>query len=263
MQTLAKLVSKHDGIAPLNEASMLALTNKATLRISLFDETVGAIAVGTAPVEFMVHPRYRRQGRGTALLKELIRRGETRFWAHGDLPGAQKLAAHFGLDASRTLLKLRLTEFEETTGARVETLTIRGFRDSDIPTILEINRLAFSQHPEQGAMDLPDFDARRAQDWFRPEGLFVAEIEGRVVGFHWTKIENSIGEVYVVGVHPDEHGRGVGTALTAHGLTYLTNSGVDAIELYVEGDNQTALGVYRKLGFVEVNRDVLYQLPKG
>ena len=263
MLALARLVSDHDGVAPLNEATTIAVTNGAPLRISLFDEIAAAVAVGDAPVEFMVHPRYRRQGRGTAMLTELLRRGETRFWAHGDLPGAHKLAENAGLEAARTLLKLRLDppiDFDSTVG---EGLTIRAFRESDVPTILDINRLAFSEHPEQGAMDLADFDARRSQSWFRPEGLFVAERDGRVAGFHWTKIDNSIGEVYVVGVHPSAHGQGLGTALTAHGLSYLADAGVEAIDLYVEADNHAALAVYRNLGFIELNRDVLYQKRAG
>ena len=144
-----------------------------------------------------------------------------------------------------------------------EGLTIRAFRESDVPTILDINRLAFSEHPEQGAMDLADFDARRSQSWFRPEGLFVAERDGRVAGFHWTKIDNSIGEVYVVGVHPSAHGQGLGTALTAHGLSYLADAGVEAIAVYVKAYNNTARSAYRNLGFIELNRDVLYQKRAG
>ncbi|NLC97624.1 MAG: GNAT family N-acetyltransferase, partial [Actinomycetales bacterium] len=69
--------------------------------------------------------------------------------------------------------------------------------------------------------------------------------------------------VYVVGVHPSAHGQGLGTALTAHGLSYLADAGVEAIDLYVEADNHAALAVYRNLGFIEMNRDVLYQKRAG
>lgn len=259
MLTLAHIVSNHDGVAPLNEATTLALTNGSPLRVSLFDEVVAAVAIGDAPVEFMVHPRYRRQGRGTALLHELLSLGESQFWAHGNLPAARNLAASQGLEAARTLLKLQLTTLPPALYANDSSVTIRAFREDDVAAILDINRDAFSSHPEQGAMDRADFDARRHQDWFRPEGLFVAESNEKIIGFHWTKIEGATGEVYVVGVHPEAHGQGVGTALTEHGLSYLAEAQVSAIDLYVEGENHAALAVYRRLGFTEVNCDVLYR----
>ncbi len=259
MLSLAELVANHDGVAPINEATTIALQQSDQLRVSIFDEVLAAVAVGDAPAEFMVHPRYRRQGRGGALLAELLDLGERRFWAHGDLPGAQKLAENAGLLATRTLLKMQLVKRQQYGGTPIKGVQIRPFDETDVLAILDINRLAFSDHPEQGAMDLADFDSRRQQSWFRPEGLFVAEKSGQVVGFHWTKIEDSIGEVYVVGVHPEAHGMGIGTALTGHGLNYLWDAGVSAIDLYVESKNNLALSVYEGLGFTEAKRDVLYE----
>lgn len=263
MLSLAQVVAKHDGVAPLNEATTMAIETSSPLRVSIFDEVVAAAAVGDAPVEFMVHPRYRRQGRGTALLQELLAQGERSFWAHGDLPGAQQLARNLGLTAVRSLLKLRLEQASEIPAATPANVLIRSFRDDDIEQILAINKEAFREHPEQGAMDRADFDNRRAQDWFDPEGLFVAERDDEVLGFHWTKLEDSIGEVYVVGVDPRAHGSGIGKALTARGLEYLWDSGVKAIDLYVESNNTPALAVYQGLGFVENARDVLYQKTDG
>ena len=107
-------------------------------------------------------------------------------------------------------------------------------------------------------MDRADFERRAGSDWFDPAGLFVAERDGDIVGFHWTKVEDDVGEVYVVGVDPSEQGSGLGTALTARGLRHLHESGLRTVDLYVEGDNDPALAVYRRLGFTEHARDVLY-----
>jgi len=258
MLSLAKTAQAHDHVAPFNEATMMALTSGAPLRVELFDDIVAAAAVGDAPVEFVVHPRYRRQGRGRALLRELVARAEKRFWAHGDLPGAQRLAAIEGLRAVRTLLVLRTNLMPDEVPAPPG-VTIRPFIEDDVPQILAINAAAFRSHPEQGAMDLADFNQRRDQSWFNPEGLFVAVRDGVPIGFHWTKHEGTVGEVYVVGVAPDEHGSGVGSALTRHGMRYLFNAGVESVELYVEGDNEPALSVYRGLGLSELKRDTLYE----
>ena len=91
----------------------------------------------------------------------------------------------------------------------------------------------------------------------------MAVRDGDVVGFHWTKVEDGIGEVYVVGVDPSEQGSGLGTALTARGLRHLHESGIRTVDLYVEGDNDPALAVYRRLGFTEHARDVLYAVELG
>lgn len=255
---LAESAREADGVAPFNEATTIALRDGSPLRLERYDEVVGAVAVGDAPVEFVVHPRYRRQGRGRALVDDLVARGETRFWAHGDLPGARALAAAAGLHPERTLLVLTTSETVVPEVVTPAGVTLRAFREDDADAVVAVNGRAFASHPEQGAMDRADFDRRRAQEWFDPEGLFVAERDGEVVGFHWTKVEDGVGEVYVVGVDPAAHGGGLGKALTAIGLRHLWSRGVSAIDLYVEGDNEPALAVYRGLGFTEKARDVLY-----
>ncbi|MGZ5373301.1 MAG: GNAT family N-acetyltransferase, partial [Aeromicrobium sp.] len=109
--------------------------------------------------------------------------------------------------------------------------------------------------------DRADLDRRMDSDWFDPEGLFVAELAGKVVGFHWTKVEGQVGEVYVVGIDPDAQGGGLGKALTVRGLRHLQERGVPAVILYVEGDNAPALALYRRLGFQDFKKDVLYSKP--
>ena len=274
-----------DGVDPLNEASRLALDagHVGRVHVAVKEGTTvvaAAYADGDAPVELVVDPDHRRRGHGAALLARLLAAGETRFWAHGDLPAAQALAAAKNLDPARTLLMLRLEMDAEPEPAlrRAQApqvpdgVTIRSFEPNDIDVIVRVNGRAFASHPEQGAMDRADFEQRSGSDWFDPAGLFVAERDGEIVGFHWTKIDpgpepvegstgsgtQRVGEVYVVGVDPSEQGSGLGTALTVWGLRHLHESGIRTVDLYVEGDNDPALAVYRRLGFTEHARDVLY-----
>lgn len=262
--TIAARARDADGVDPLNEASRLALDagQVGRVHVALKDGTTvvaAAYADGDAPVELVVDPDHRRQGHGTALLTRLIDAGESEFWAHGDLPGAQALAAATGLRPARTLLVLRLEmDAAPEPGMVPDGVTLRSFEPDDVDAIVRVNGRAFASHPEQGAMDRADFERRASSDWFDPAGLFVAERGGEVVGFHWTKIEDGIGEVYVVGVDPSEQGSGLGTALTARGLRHLWDTGLRIVDLYVEGDNAPALAVYRRLGFTEHARDVLY-----
>ena len=261
---LAARARDADGVDPLNEASRLALDAGHVGRVHMAVKegttvVAAAFADGLAPVELVVDPDHRRRGHGTSLLTQLLAAGESQFWAHGDLPAAQALAASKHLEPARTLLVLRLQMDAEPEVERVpDGVTVRSFEPDDVDAIVRVNGRAFASHPEQGAMDRADFDRRAGSDWFDPAGLFVAERNGDVVGFHWTKVEDGVGEVYVVGVDPSEQGSGLGTALTATGLRHLHESGVRTVDLYVEGDNDPALAVYRRLGFTEHARDVLY-----
>ena len=70
-----------------------------------------------------------------------------------------------------------------------------------------------------------------------------------------------IGEVYVVGVHPEAQRTGLGLALTVTGLEYLASLGLPAVMLYADETNTSAVRMYERLGFVISNTDVEYARP--
>ena len=102
---------------------------------------------------------------------------------------------------------------------------------------------------------MADLENRMNEPWFDAEGFFIATNDKKIVGFCWTKIhhdfvnQDPIGEIYVVGVDPDNKKNGLGKALTITGLNYLVAKNLKQAMLYVDADNGPALAMYQGLGF--------------
>ncbi len=220
---------------------------------------------GVASAELVTDPGHRREGAGRALLDGLIQRsgsGTLRVWAHGDLPAAAALARSAGLSRVRALFQLSRPLRDPLPDPMLPAgITLRTFvPGQDEDAWLRLNALAFAHHPEQGAWTRIDLDLREQEAWFDPAGFFLAERDGRLAGFHWTKVhDGTTGEVYVVGVDPAEQGSGLGRALTLAGLRYLRDDrGLAQVMLYVDETNRAAVRMYTALGFTLAATDVMY-----
>jgi mycothiol synthase len=244
-------------------------------------------AAESAEAEFLVAPEFRRRGVGTAILAHLVDSAPHGLaaWAHGDHPGAAALARRFDFRRSRVLLKLSAPPRADETPWQRTDLSLSTFdADRDADDWLRLNALAFASHPEQGSQTRDDLDARRAEPWFDPEDFLLArDSSGILVGFCWLKVEvpegdptgaadggaavqgvpahagDVEGEIYVLGVHPDRAGAGIGRSLLRAGLDRLRVRGVSRVTLYVEEENASAVRLYRSEGFTDAAVDVQYR----
>lgn len=283
---LAQRAARADGDPPFSDQTLVDVrSDKAGIRsvTAVADGAlVGAAVINPDPdqastftVELVVDPEHRGAGIGTALAREVRGQveGTVEAWAHGDHPGARRLAETYGLTPVRDLYRLK----RSLRGASdlplpvelAEDLDIRPFEvDHDENAWLRVNAQAFSEHPEQGKMTLDDLRQRESEDWFDAPGFLLAvrsEDPQDIQGFHWTKIHPAsgdspaMGEVYAVGIAPDQQGRGLGKALTAAGINYLAEQDLDDVMLYVDGDNVSAVALYEKLGFERWHVDVMFR----
>ncbi|MCF3106195.1 mycothiol synthase [Streptomyces roseoverticillatus] len=216
--------------------------------------------------ELVVHPSYRGRGHGRALGSALLHESgkRLRVWAHGGHPAARHLAQVLGLSLFRELRQMRrpLHDLVLPDPVLPPGVTVRTFRPGeDDAEWLAVNAAAFAHHPEQGSLVQRDLDDRKAAGWFDPKGFFLAEKDGRVIGFHWTKVhtEEGLGEVYVLGVAPGAQGGGLGKSLTTLGLRHLAAQGLPTAMLYVDADNAAAVAVYEGLGFQIHETDLMYR----
>ncbi|HET9646698.1 MAG TPA: mycothiol synthase [Microlunatus sp.] len=279
VEALDRRATTADGRSPLNEAAQLHLRHPRpgirhllARRSSEQSPDARRDIVGYAQLEsgdaadtaqLVVDPDHRRQGIGRALLDALIAASPrpVQLWAMGDTAAAAALAEAAGLRRVRGLaVMLRPLTAEVPVRPLPDGVTLRTFIPGhDEDAWLALNARAFASHPEQGRITRSDLDERMAEDWFDPAGFLLAERDGRLIGFHWTKRHpDRLGEVYVLGVDPDAGGGGIGATLLFAGLRHLQEQGDTAVQLYVESDHTVALRLYTAAGFVEDHRDVLY-----
>ncbi|CAB4823198.1 unannotated protein [freshwater metagenome] len=135
-------------------------------------------------------------------------------------------------------------------------ILIRTFNPAtDKAQWLDLNNTIFAHHPDQGNWALADLENRMAENWFDASGFFLAVENEKIIGFCWTKIhdefvnQDPVGELYVVGVHPEHSHKGIGRAVSITALNYLVGKGLKQSMLYVDADNEKGLGLYNSLGF--------------
>jgi mycothiol synthase len=275
---LAEAAEAADGVAPLSEHVLLhlrydaagpgpgrdlVLTVKEIAGYALVDSNAAGMDLSG---ELVIHPSRRRQGLGLALVRELTAAAggrPVRLWAHGDLPAAAALARAAGFDRVRALWQMRRSLRDPVDQPAFPAgVTLRTFRPGqDEDEWLSLNARAFAKHPEQGTWTRHDLELREREPWFDPAGFFIADRDGAMAGFHWTKVpaDAAEGEVYIVGVDPGEQGTGLGRALTLAGLHYLRDRGLAQVILYVDEDNGPAIRMYRTLGFTRWRTDAMYR----
>ncbi|MGH3715332.1 MAG: mycothiol synthase [Micromonosporaceae bacterium] len=289
---LTQVASDADGVYPLSEHVVLHLRHGGEqpavhLLVRVGDQLAGYAHVDTtdlvagASAELVVHPMHRRGGVGRGLVTEAIAvaterdpAGRLRLWAHGDHPSASALAMSLGFERYRVLWQMRRSLYAPVPAPELpEGFALRAFvPGKDDEAWVELNNRAFADHPDQGRWTVRDLRVRMAEPWFDPDGFLLAEriADGRVLGFHWTKVHGEtssaehhahepIGEVYVLGVDPDAQGAGLAVPLTLAGLRHLRGRGLDQVMLYVDESNPRAVRLYEKLGFVRWITDVAFR----
>ncbi|MFD4831919.1 mycothiol synthase [Streptomyces uncialis] len=274
---LLTAAAREDGQQAVSEQGRLQLRGGPRAGVRHLLLFLGAELLGyaqledTDPVEapaaeLVVHPAHRGRGHGRALGNALLAASgkRLRIWAHGGHSAARHLAQVLGLTLFRELRQMRrpLTDLDLPDPVWPQGVTVRTFVPGQDDTAwLAVNAAAFAHHPEQGSLTQRDLDDRKAEPWFDPAGFFLAERDGELVGFHWTKVHaaEGLGEVYVVGVRPGAQGGGLGKALTTVGLRHLAGTGASTAMLYVDADNVPAVRVYERLGFLTHETDLMYR----
>ena len=147
---------------------------------------------------------------------------------------------------------------------------LRNGTEQDGQALLDICILTHAQtdyllsYPDEASMTAEDEAAFLKQRTESPNGIeLLAEVEGRVVGSAGI---GCVGSKYKVrhraefGISVDRAywGLGIGRALTEACIACARQAGYAQLELEAVAENQTALALYRSVGFTEYGRN-----PRG
>lgn len=130
------------------------------------------------------------------------------------------------------------------------TIRLRPATSHDVSAILELEIACFARTEEM-------FNRRQLLGLVaNPRAIvIVAENKGLVLGWAAGLVRRSrqrySGRLYAIAVHPDAQGRRIGQKLIGHILHLLAVRGAQRIFLEVHANNQKAINLYHKLGFVD------------
>lgn len=245
--------------------------------------------VGEGELDLVVEPRSRGRGIGTAALEALLARAAGAVadspagtapllaWSHGENPAADALLARAGFAPARSLYLMSLDSsllpdadrgpaaVPLPDGFALRSYGAGGDPAADAREWVRVNAAAFATHPEQGRITEADFALMRDEPWFDPADLLllaapadpaVPAAPARLAGYTWVKTvpgETADAapavELYAIGVDPAYSGTGLGRALLDVTLARMAQHRPASVELYVDGENERAVGMYERAAF--------------
>jgi mycothiol synthase len=258
---LAAEIEDADGAPPLSDQTLTQLASTDVTHFLARDEDrfVGyaqldgsglEIAATGAAVDALL------DAAGTAAASPVL------VWSHGRRSRLVPVLEQRGFERMRELHQLRRPLGADAPlpadPPLAEGVVVRPFvPGADDDDWLAVNAAAFATHSEQGRWTTADLQARIAEPWFDPAGFLLAERDGELLGFHWTKVHpDGAGEVYVLGVAPRAQSLGLGRGLLIRGLRHLFDQGSPYVLLYVDGDNPSAMRLYEREEFTKYDLDV-------
>lgn len=151
---------------------------------------------------------------------------------------------------------LRIRNIREEDRQKLISLGVRAFNGVSIDQNIEgtFGRLGNTSWQERKGSQI-DTDLSS-----NPNGNFVAELDGEVVGFVTTRLlpEYETGWISHLAVSENCRGQGIGRALIKHALEYFRSRGLRFARIETLEQNSICTHLYPKLGFQEVARQVYY-----
>ena len=136
-------------------------------------------------------------------------------------------------------------------------LRVRRYRPADRQWVWELHNAALTQVGAHGGNGAWDDDLHHIEREYLDSGgeFLVAVLRGRIVGMGALRlVDDGVGELKRMRVDPGLHRRGIGQRLLTALLHAAAARGCHTLRLDTTARQTGARGLYRKNGFVEVER---------
>ena len=132
-----------------------------------------------------------------------------------------------------------------------------------------IRRMTMADVDGVAAVEAATFPTPWSRDAFASEmknaaaRYLVAEMDGQIIGYAgaWIILDES--HITNIAVQKEQRGRGIGRALTAGLMQYLSNLGAAYATLEVRKSNEVAQNLYVSLGFIKLGVRKRYYEDNG
>ncbi len=216
--------------------------------------------------DLTVHPGFRRRGHGRRLFAAGLdlanRAGADELRLYVPFGGAgQAFAKAMGMTYRSSMWLLCLApDVAVPKPAFPAGVVVRTFGDwLPLPRFVTLLNATFADHPGAGSWTLAQIEHGHARPDFDPSTITLVSPADRPddpIAFARVALgppeeghQAPVGEVRLVGVLTEWRGRGLGRELLRFGVAQLRARGTGRIKLSVEGENELALGLYRRTGF--------------
>ncbi len=153
-------------------------------------------------------------------------------------------------------------------------MVLRPFQSSDLEELRRITvegfeGIAIDQNVEQalGLRGEHDWRWRKARHVdedveANATGVFVAEENGKILGYISTRLERETGKGRIpnLAVDREARGKGVGRRLIAHAVDYFRQQGMTFVMIETMVNNPVGQHLYPSCGFVEIGRQIHYAM---
>lgn len=155
------------------------------------------------------------------------------------------------------------------------TMQIRAYRDDDLSTLRAIMVAAFDgvsidQNIERqfGGINGRDWSWRKGRHLDADvqqdqDGIFVGEVNGKIVGFisTWCDKEAGIGHIPNLALAEGHRGHGLGRQLIEHALDHFRRAGMHCVRIETLDQNSIGCHLYTSMGFEEVAHQIHFVKP--
>lgn len=213
----------------------------------------------------IIHPDYRQQGLGSKLYDIILSRAKNldikkgTAFAKERIPQAVSFLQNRGFKIDKYMWKMDL-ELKDTDYRKipVEDWDIRPGTIEDNKDYVDIMNSGFKKEGEELYTEKSFIMMfGRAERY-----IFFIEQNNKIIATAAISLQKDIDRGYIhnVTVYKDYRGKGFGEIAINHCINIIKEAGLQKAALNVDGTNGNALNLYKKLGFVEKDTDIIFKL---